>query len=133
LEGGIEMRVNVKYTVPSFVMRYLRVFGQGRIHVRDVALVLEGEYPKFYIPTGLLNSIFQRLICVTSYRTIPYSRIVRYSPPKIFRKHTILFENPAGVRTWVAFRLQRKEKKLKLLLISRIQENLVAARALLPH
>lgn len=128
------MRVDVKYTVPNFVLKYLRVFGQGTVHVRDVALVLEGEYPKFYVPTLLLNfAVYHRLICVTSYRTIPYSRIVRYKPPKIFRKHVILFETPEGVRTWVAFRLQRKERKQKALLISRIQENLVAARALLPQ
>ncbi len=123
------MRFDAKFKAVSLV-RNLQFHGKGKIHLQDAALILEGEFPKFLIPFAL--RFYHRIISEQTYRTIPYSRIIRYRPPgKILRRnHQVVFEDSGRHRTTVAFKL--RGSKENTLFAARLHEYMVAAKALLP-
>ncbi len=53
----------------------LGFFGHGSVYVDEMALVLEGRRPKFYVP--LLNLFYHRVVEETATVTVPYSRIIK--------------------------------------------------------
>ncbi|HYN20882.1 MAG TPA: hypothetical protein VE078_07980 [Thermoanaerobaculia bacterium] len=123
------MRFEAKMIEASFVWRSLRFQGKGQVHLQDVAMVLEGDFPKFLIP--LLLRFYHRILSERTYRTIPYSKIVAYKPPgKLFgRYHKVVFEDPERRRITAAFKLRRPRENA--LFTARLEEYRVAAKALL--
>ena len=63
------------------------LYGNGRIHMHDTGLVIEGDMRKFSIP--LIASIYQKVLYVRTTQTIPYSVISRHLPPPVF--FTVLY------------------------------------------
>lgn len=123
------MIFEAKFIEVSFVRRSLTLLGKGQVHLQDVALVLEGDHPKFLIP--VLLRFYHRIISERTYRTIPYSKIVSYKPPgRLLRRfHKIVFEDQNRRRITAAFKLRGSRRND--VFAARLEEYRVATKALL--
>ncbi|MDX1943877.1 MAG: hypothetical protein SFU86_00605 [Pirellulaceae bacterium] len=63
----------MKYDVKFAPARAKSFYGRGEVHLHETGLWIEGGYPKFTIP--FLTSFYAPLLCATTSRTIPYSRV----------------------------------------------------------
>lgn len=119
----------MRYPVTFFPSKFspFAAYGRGTIHVHDVALRIEGRFPRFAFPVWI-NNFLQSLMSDRSTRTIPYSKIVAVRAPKLLRRsYGLLVRTPAGDETWVQFQV---EKRLAKQLLDLIEQNREVARTL---
>lgn len=67
----------MRYDVKFAPHKALAFYGRGIVQLHETGLVVEGDYPKFTIP--FVTSFYAPLLCASTTRTVPYSRISGYS------------------------------------------------------
>jgi hypothetical protein len=101
------MRYPAKFVVSIFA-RWDVPSGRGVIHIEETGIILDAFFPKLRIPV-FLWTWFRIVLCGRSVRTIPYSTIVRYRPPKWLRRyHEIRYRLPSGKERSVLFSISRR-------------------------
>lgn len=93
------MRFDVKYFRSG-----INFCGDGWVFVNDTSLICKGNIPKFNI--GFLWVLYQKVLYVSTTRTIPYTTIIKYKKPSGLRKaHEITYRLPNGQKIMVKFEL----------------------------
>jgi hypothetical protein len=86
----------------------LRFYGKGAIYMQDTSLIFKGDIAKFYLP--IFSWFFQKVVCIPTIRSIPYSIILKYKPPSFFRRfHFIKYQLPDGKKGRVIFRMTKTD------------------------
>jgi hypothetical protein len=76
--------------------------GPGSVYLDETGLVVEGDFPRFTVP--LLHRLLRQIICTPSVRTIPFSKIVKYVPPRWWRRrHRVIYSLPDRSERTVTF------------------------------
>jgi len=93
--------------MPRGMRRNFGAVGAATISLEETGIVIDAEFHQFDIPF-LVSPGFSETFCAPSRRTIPYSSIIRHSPPKWFRgHHQILYQLPDRSKRLVCFRLDQ--------------------------
>lgn len=125
------MKFNLKYLGGNVSFggnnENLNFYGEGSVFIQDTALVFRGNMPKFQ--TGILWAIYQRVISISSSRTVPYSSILKYKKPSFMSGsiHQIIYRLPDGKKCNIKFQMQKPVKKNDQIFATRLQEYLVAS------
>lgn len=94
----------MKYEI-NFVPHKHGARGRGAVYVDETGLVIEGEFPRFEVP--LLTRIVWRIVCTPSVRTIPFSKVIKYVPPRRWLRshHRIVYALPNRSKRTVTFKV----------------------------
>jgi hypothetical protein len=129
--GGRNMKFNLRYLGGDISIggnnENLSFHGEGCVFIQDAALVFKGNMPKF--KTGVLWTIYQKVIYVSSSRTVPYSSILKYKKSSFVsgRSHSITYRLPNGRKCNIKFQMQKPAKKNDQMFATRLQEYLAVA------
>jgi hypothetical protein len=113
-------------------------YGAGQVIIYDTCLIVSGQTLRFRLPFAV--SIFQNLLAVPTFRTIPYGAVKRYWASfswrgrnlgrGLFRRmHVVVFQLPTGKTARVSFTL-RESRTLEKQMRARMDENVMATKAL---
>ena len=107
--------------------------GKGWIFVNDTALICQGYIPKFELGIiGFIRQIYEKVLYISTIRTIPYATIVKYKKPSFFRKaHEITYRVPniPGDGITVKFQMTKLKKRHDEIFTSRLEEYLAIAQS----
>ncbi|AFZ16727.1 hypothetical protein [Allocoleopsis franciscana] len=104
----------------------LSFHGKGFIFLNENALILQGNMPKFEL--WILGYFFQKVLYIPTTRTLPYSTILKYKKPKLWRKkHEITYRLPDGKKCVVRFLLTKSTNKK--IFANQLEEYLTVAKS----
>lgn len=119
----------MKYEVKFQPSRRIDIMGPGAVFLDETGLVLEGDFPRFYVP--FLSRVLRRIIAANGLRTVPFSKVLSYHPPRLLnRQHRLAYELPNHLRAIVRFTMRRKKASNNRDFATRLAEYQAAARTL---
>jgi hypothetical protein len=122
------MMFPVNYVTPLRFGKLTGFVGKGAVHLLETAIALEGMLPR--IRPLLLLSVYYRLFCGHTARTVPYAAVERHEPPGVFGTHLLLYWLPDGTkhtRFAVGFGLEDRSRDAEL--THRMHEHIRVARS----
>jgi hypothetical protein len=124
------VKFDVKFVPRSFIPR-LEVLGPGAVYLDETGIVVEGDFPRFYVP--FMKRVLRQIIGATSLRTIPYSRITQYKPPRFMSGglHNIRYTLPSGAQQNFFFTMQYHRRANDEEFMTRFNEFRAAAQTYL--
>ena len=122
------MKFEVKFRPASFA-RNLDLIGPGAVYLDETGIVVEGDIPRIYVP--LVYRILRQIICATGVRTIPFSKIVQYRPPSLWKGgvHQIQYVLPDKSRKTVSFKMRHRRNENNNEFTTRFAEYRAAAQS----
>ena len=128
------MKFNVKYSgswttdVSDIFTSGIQFWGEGWVFVNDTALICQGNMPKFNL--GGLAALYQKVLYVSTTRTIPYATIIKYKKPSGLRKaHEITYRLPNRKKVTVNFQMTKPKKRHDEMFTSQLEEYLAVAQS----
>ncbi len=122
------MKFDVTYLRSDFNFK-----GEGEVFVNDTALICKGNIPKFNL--GFLSTIYQKVLYVSTTRTIPYAIILQYKKPgALSNAHVITYRLPNGKKVTIKFeifdfRMTKPEERHSEMFTSQLEEYLAVAQS----
>ena len=101
----------VNWSIGGSPKKNINFQGEGSVLLQDVALVFQGNIPKFELGCllGLFTFLYEQVLYVKTTRTVPYSAILKYIKPRGEHNttHQINYRFPNGEQRILKFDIIR--------------------------
>ncbi len=126
----------VNWSIGGSSRKNINFRDEGSVLLQDLALVFQGNIPKFELGCllGLFTFLYEKVLYVKTTRTVPYSAILKYIKPRGAHNttHQIIYRLPNGEQRIVKFdifKFHRLQAKNDEEFASKLEEYINSAKS----